>query len=112
MDEGDAMNDGDSRTPPQAANQTPARPRGFDLRVLIAGMMGLYGAVLTAMGITDGKAELAKADGIRINLWIGLGLLAIAAAFALWVKLSPHHAHQHSTQDAHAHDAQNRDHTP
>jgi hypothetical protein len=82
------MNDSDS--------QTPARPRGFDLRVLIAGMMGLYGAVLTVMGVTDGKAELAKADGIRINLWIGLGLLAVAAAFALWVKLSPQHTDHHN----------------
>jgi len=70
-------------------DRTPARPRGFDLRILIAGMMGLYGAALTVLGLTDGRAALAKADGIRINLWVGLGLLAIAAAFALWTKLSP-----------------------
>ncbi|QLH23315.1 hypothetical protein [Streptomyces sp. Rer75] len=61
----------------------------FDVRWLIAGLLGLYGAVLTVLGITDGPAELAKADGIRINLWIGLGLLAVAAAFGAWAKLAP-----------------------
>jgi hypothetical protein len=70
-------------------SDSPARPRGFDLRVLIAALLGLYGAVLTVLGITDGEAALAKADGIRINLWIGLGLLGVATAFALWAKLAP-----------------------
>ncbi|MFI0777712.1 hypothetical protein [Streptomyces sp. NPDC021212] len=41
--------------------------------------------------MTDGPAELAKADGIRISLWIGLGLLTVATAFTAWAKLSPQH---------------------
>ncbi|MEU0844183.1 hypothetical protein ABZ370_32550 [Streptomyces sp. NPDC005962] len=61
----------------------------FDIRWLIAALLGLYGTVLTVLGVTDGPAELAKADGIRINLWIGLGLLAVATAFGLWAKLTP-----------------------
>ncbi|MBL1120679.1 hypothetical protein JK364_51735 [Streptomyces sp. 110] len=61
----------------------------FDIRRLIAGLLGLYGAVLTVLGLTDGPAEVAKADGIRINLWIGLGLLAVATAFAAWARLAP-----------------------
>lgn len=71
------------------AHESPAKPRGFDIRVLIAGVLGLYGAVLTVLGLTDGTEELAKADGIRINLWVGLGLLAVAAGFGLWAKLAP-----------------------
>jgi len=70
--------------------ENPMTPgKTFDVRWLIAGLLGLYGAVLTVLGVTDGPAELAKADGIRINLWIGLGLLAVAAAFAAWAKLAP-----------------------
>ncbi|MEU8871551.1 hypothetical protein AB0D24_10295 [Streptomyces javensis] len=70
--------------------EDPMTPRKtFDVRWLIAGLLGLYGAVLTVLGVTDSPAEVAKADGIRINLWIGLGLLAVAAAFAAWAKLAP-----------------------
>ncbi|WP_275559678.1 hypothetical protein [Streptomyces sp. 5-6(2022)] len=70
--------------------EDPMTPgKTFDVRRLIAALLGLYGAVLTVLGITDGPAEVAKADGIRINLWIGIGLLVVAAAFGLWAKLSP-----------------------
>ncbi|POX37581.1 hypothetical protein C3486_27730 [Streptomyces sp. Ru73] len=73
--------------------ETPAAPakarRGLDLRVLIAGLMGLYGVVLTFLGLTDGPAEIAKANGLRINLWVGIGLLAVALAFAVWTVLRP-----------------------
>lgn len=72
--------------------ESPMTPgKTFDVRWLIAALLGLYGAVLTALGLTDGPAELAKADGIRINLWIGLGLLTVATAFGVWAKLAPQH---------------------
>ncbi|TQM37893.1 hypothetical protein [Pseudonocardia cypriaca] len=62
----------------------------FDLRTVIAVLFGVYGAILTVMGLfftTD--AELAKAGGIAINLWSGLGMLVAAAFFVLWVRLRP-----------------------
>jgi hypothetical protein len=61
----------------------------FDLRRIIAGLFGIYGVVLTILGLTDSAQEVARAAGVRINLWAGLGMLALAAAFAAWSALRP-----------------------
>jgi hypothetical protein len=63
--------------------------RLFDLRLIIGAMFTLYGAVLIVAGIADGPAELAKAGGIRINLWIGLGMFLLGVLFLLWARLRP-----------------------
>lgn len=64
-----------------------AHDRLFDLRHLLAGVLGLYGAILTATGALDTAASLVKADGLPINLGLGVVLLIAAAAFALWAWL-------------------------
>ncbi len=56
----------------------------FDLRRIIAGLFLLYGIVLTILGLTDSKAEVARAAGVRINLWAGLGMIAVALLFVVW----------------------------
>jgi sulfite exporter TauE/SafE len=56
----------------------------FDLRRILAGLFLLYGIVLTIVGLTDSSAEIAKAAGVRINLWAGLGMIALALFFAAW----------------------------
>jgi hypothetical protein len=61
----------------------------FDLRVLIGGLFLLYGVMLTVAGFFTSSAELAKASNININLWMGLGMLAIGAFFTAWWRLSP-----------------------
>jgi hypothetical protein len=61
----------------------------FDLRTIIGGLFTLYGVVLTVYGAFDGDAAVAKAAGVRINLWAGLGMLALGLVFLLWVKLRP-----------------------
>lgn len=61
----------------------------FDLRTLIGGLFVLYGVLLTVVGLLDDDEEIAKADGIRINLWIGLSMFALGALFLLWVRLRP-----------------------
>jgi hypothetical protein len=62
----------------------------FDLRTVIAVLFGVYGIVLTLLGLfSDDPAELAKAGGIDLNLWTGIGMLAISAAFLAWVRLRP-----------------------
>jgi hypothetical protein len=61
----------------------------FDLRTIIGGLFTLYGVMLTIYGIVDSQAQVAKAAGVRINLWTGLGMLALGLAFLLWVKLRP-----------------------
>ncbi len=61
----------------------------FDLRTLIGALFVLYGLLLTVVGLFDDDAEIAKADGIRINLWLGLSMLLLGGLFLLWVWLRP-----------------------
>ena len=61
----------------------------FDLRVIIGALFTLYGVFLTIYGLMDSPAEVAKAAGVRINLWTGLGMLALGLGFLLWAKLRP-----------------------
>lgn len=61
----------------------------FDIRVVIAALIGIYGLVLTILGVIADPQEVAKADGININLWGGLAMLAFAALFVLWARLRP-----------------------
>jgi xanthine/uracil/vitamin C permease (AzgA family) len=63
--------------------------RLFDLRYLIGGLMGIYGIVLIIVGLFDSQAEVDKAAGIRINLWMGLGMLLLGALFLLWAWTRP-----------------------
>ena len=61
----------------------------FDLRRIIGGLFIVYGVILTIVGITDSQKEIDKAAGININLWLGLGMLALGLVFLLWARLSP-----------------------
>ena len=69
----------------------PARKAGaFDMRNFIAALIGIYGIVLTIYGIVGSSdTQLAKSDGVNINLWAGLGMIVVAAVFALWARLKP-----------------------
>jgi len=61
----------------------------FDLRLLIGGLFLLYGVILTVASFFAGDQELAKADGININLWLGLGMLVLGLLFLAWHRLRP-----------------------
>jgi hypothetical protein len=61
----------------------------FDLRTIIGGLFTLYGVILTVYGIIDSQAQVDKAAGVRINLWTGLGMLALGLVFLAWVKFRP-----------------------
>jgi hypothetical protein len=62
----------------------------FDMRNFIAGLIGLYGVVLVVYGlIGSSDRQLAKSDGMNINLWAGLGMVVVAACFILWARLRP-----------------------
>jgi hypothetical protein len=62
----------------------------FDVRNVIAALIGFYGVVLVVMGLVDNGADaLKKTDGFNANLWVGLALLVFAVAFALWSRLRP-----------------------
>jgi hypothetical protein len=61
-----------------------AAARLFDVRRVIGGLFVLYGLIVTLVGLFDSDADLAKAQGVRINLWTGLGMLTLGALFLLW----------------------------
>jgi hypothetical protein len=62
----------------------------FDVRNVIAALIGFYGVVLIVVGLVDNGGEaLEKTDGVNANLWVGLGMVVFAAAFALWSRLRP-----------------------
>jgi len=66
-----------------------AAARLFDVRRVIGGLFVVYGVIVTAIGLFDSPAELEKAQGIRINLWAGLCMLALGLLFLLWQWLRP-----------------------
>jgi hypothetical protein len=61
----------------------------FDLRRIIGGLFVLYGVILTVVGMGDSEAEIAKAAGVHINLFAGLGMLALGGLFLAWSFLRP-----------------------
>ncbi|GIF13114.1 hypothetical protein [Actinoplanes teichomyceticus] len=61
----------------------------FDVRAVIGGMFVVYGVIVTLLGLFDGSAEMDKAQGVRINLWMGLAMLALGLFMLLWLRLNP-----------------------
>jgi hypothetical protein len=73
---------------------TPPRPPLtailFDLRGVIGLLFVVYGVVLTILGIVgESPADLAKAGGIDLNLWVGLAMLLGGIIFYTWVFTKP-----------------------
>src|SRR3954451_9148578 len=61
----------------------------FDLRRILAGLFFVYGAILTVLGIGASDADIRKAAGLNINLWVGLAMLLLAALFLAWALWRP-----------------------
>ncbi|MDQ3785825.1 MAG: hypothetical protein M3422_01100 [Actinomycetota bacterium] len=82
---------------------TQTRTSAFDIRLIIALLTGVYGLVLTVLGLfVTSDAEIEKSAGVNINLWAGLALLVVALLFVSWARLRPlripvHHEEETST---------------
>ena len=61
----------------------------FDIRRIIGGLFVLYGVILVIMGLGASEADKRRADGINVNLSVGIALLVIAAFFIGWALLRP-----------------------
>lgn len=61
----------------------------FDLRYLIGGLFTVYGIIMTIVGAIDSQQEIDRAAGVRINLWMGLGMLVLGLLFLLWARTRP-----------------------
>jgi hypothetical protein len=66
-----------------------AAARLFDIRLMIGGLFVVYGVMLTVAGFTTSDKDRAKAAGININLWLGIGMLVVGLLFLLWFKVNP-----------------------
>jgi drug/metabolite transporter (DMT)-like permease len=75
------------------ATESGARPRkagAFDIRLIIALLIGVYGVIITVMGaFFTSDAELKKAADVNINLWAGIGMLVVTAMFVIWARVRP-----------------------
>ena len=60
----------------------------YDIRNVIGGLIGLYGLILTLMGLF-GDEEGDKTGGVNANLWAGLMMLVFGLAFLTWARLRP-----------------------
>lgn len=69
---------------------TETRTSAFDIRLIIALLLGVYGVVLTVLGlffVTD--EDVRKGADVNINLWTGIAMLVVGALFVLWARLRP-----------------------
>jgi hypothetical protein len=80
------MSHGTSQDP--AAAERPHKAGAFDVRNVIAALIGFYGLVLVLVAIF-GDEQSDKTGGVNANLWAGLAMLVFAAAFALWSRVRP-----------------------
>ena len=61
----------------------------FDLRRFLGMLFVIYGVLVTAMGIANPAADKAPTGGIPINLYAGVSMLVVGAAFFVWDHLAP-----------------------
>lgn len=72
------------------SNELTKTAGAFDIRNFIGVLLGIFGAILTILGIvgfTPDEAE--RTGGIDANLWTGIGLVLTAVLFLVWAKLRP-----------------------
>jgi hypothetical protein len=83
------MSDDDLVTDTDQEERRSAAARLFDVRRVIGGLFVVYGLIVGIAGVVDGKAQLDKAQGVRINLWAGIAMLVLGLLFLLWQWLRP-----------------------
>lgn len=80
-----------TRTDAAAATTRKRRYAGaFDIRTIIALLIGTYGVVLILAGLlATSDRDLSRAGGMNINLEAGIGMAVVAALFLVWARLRP-----------------------
>jgi hypothetical protein len=68
----------------------------FDIRNVIGGLLGVYGLILTVMGIFD-AGDNGTGDA-SANLWAGLAMLVIGVVFVVWARVRPVKVPEHHEQ--------------
>ena len=94
------MSHSETTSTSESTGTTSAAAKLFDLRLLIGGLFVVYGVALTIYSFFTTQAEVDKAAGININLWLGLGMLVLGLLFLLWRRLDPVVAAEPNPTDA------------
>ena len=71
------------------AQRAAKAARLFDIRRLIGGLFMIYGVILVVLGLGESDASIEKSAGLNVNLYAGLGMLALALLFLAWGFLRP-----------------------
>jgi hypothetical protein len=71
------------------AQRAAKAARLFDIRRLIGGLFLIYGVILVILGLGESDASIAKSADINVNLYAGLGMLAVAVFFIAWALIRP-----------------------
>jgi hypothetical protein len=61
----------------------------FDIRRIIGGLFLLYGITLTVLGFGASDEDLQRAEGVNVNLLVGITMLVTAALFIAWALWRP-----------------------
>jgi len=61
----------------------------FDIRIIIASLIGLYGIIVLITGLFSSEAQADKAAGVNINVIAGIVMILFAAAFIAWARIRP-----------------------
>ncbi len=70
--------------------ERPHKAGVFDIRTIIAMLLGVYGVVLILVGaVGTDDAEIDRSAGVNVNLWTGIGLIVVAGLFVAWARLRP-----------------------
>lgn len=75
----------------ERAAAAPKRSKAglFDIRSIIAMLIAIYGLILVITSFFTSDSQVQRTNGANLNLWAGIGMLVVAAVFAVWVKLRP-----------------------
>jgi hypothetical protein len=61
----------------------------FDIRRIIGGLFLLYGITLTVLGLGASDQDLRRAEGVNVNLLVGVVMIVMAAVFIAWALWRP-----------------------
>ncbi len=61
----------------------------FDIRRIIGGLFLLYGITLFVLGLGASDDDLRRAEGVNVNLVVGITMIVMAALFIGWALWRP-----------------------